>query len=122
MAQYRKKPVIIDAVQLAPHNSEEVERFFAATGFRAWRWNSGLAYGLVITTLEGELKAGLGDFIIRGVAGEYYPCKQEIFAATYDEVVWAEPGGEGEPDVQDAPAPPEDPLPPELGADSQVGA
>lgn len=41
---------------------------------------------IVIRTLEGDMKANLGDWIIRGVQGEFYPCKPDIFAATYEEV------------------------------------
>ncbi|WP_343466493.1 hypothetical protein AAI421_18325 [Rhodococcus aetherivorans] len=41
---------------------------------------------LVIRTLEGDMKAEYGDYVIRGLAGEFYPCKPDIFAATYDEV------------------------------------
>lgn len=41
---------------------------------------------LLIDTLEGQMKANLGDYIIKGVEGEYYPCRQDIFEKTYDKV------------------------------------
>jgi hypothetical protein len=44
----------------------------------------GLTHGVVIHTLEGDMKAAYGDYVIRSVQGEFYPCKPEIFAATYE--------------------------------------
>lgn len=81
MPKFRKKPVVIDAVQLtdstfdADHpNPEHV---------------AGVIYDPIarcayVNTLEGKMKAGMGDWIIRGIAGELYPCKPDIFAATYE--------------------------------------
>lgn len=85
MAQFRKKPVVIEAVQ-----------HFADRGQHANEWpawliqaiNSGSIFArgnqTVIKTLEGEHIASDGDWIIRGVKGELYPCKPDIFAATYE--------------------------------------
>ena len=58
--KYRKKPVIIEAYQVDKE--------------------------LIITTLEGEMKARVGDYIITGVKGEKYPCRKDIFELTYEEV------------------------------------
>lgn len=78
--QYRKKPVIIDALEWTGQNEEEVNKFVPAH-LRAYEPN-----GLILTTLEGNHLANIGDFIIRGVKGEFYPCKPDIFEMTYDEV------------------------------------
>ena len=80
MPKFRKKPVVIEAVQLTPFNLGEVEEF---VGGDAGTHPDG---GLVIATLEGAMRASLGDFIIEGVNGEFYPCKPDIFAKTYEEV------------------------------------
>jgi hypothetical protein len=78
MKRYRKKPVVIEAVQLDEDNIEAVAEWCeaAAVGDQ----------GVYINTLEGQMRAGFGDWIIRGVKGEFYPCKPDIFAATYEEV------------------------------------
>lgn len=84
MAQYRKKPVVIDAWQLSAGSLQE--------GVPDWinqnqvRITKALKPSAVISTLEGDMKAEAGDYIIRGVHGEFYPCKEEIFEATYDAV------------------------------------
>ena len=81
MTKYRKKPVVIDAVKWDGENVKEV------MDFMNWRNASHDEYhGLEIYTLEGNYKALPGDFIIKGVAGEFYPCKPEIFWATYEVV------------------------------------
>jgi hypothetical protein len=85
MAKYRKKPVVIEAWQLTLENSEDL---MAMVGGRHWsRPPLRQVTGLIVPTLEGEHQASFGDFIIRGVKGEFYPCKPDIFAATYDAVV-----------------------------------
>lgn len=77
MPQYRKKPVVIEAVQYVGPNFEEMEKFVGGDAeFRDGQ--------LIIATLEGAMKASIGDFIIKGVKGEFYPCKPDIFAATYE--------------------------------------
>jgi len=86
---YRKRPVTVEAIQFTAHNREEIERFLADTPHS---WDR----GLVILTLEGDLHVSVGDYIIRGVAGEVYPCKPDIFEMTYELVTETE-GGDGEP-------------------------
>ncbi len=77
--KYRKKPVVIEAVQWTGDNLKEV------LDFMKWRnANHDEANGLVIHTLEGNHQARVGDFIIKGVHGEFYPCKPDIFAKTYE--------------------------------------
>ena len=77
-AKYRKKPVEIEALQWTGANVTEVITF---VGHKV---RLAMPNVLVIETLEGRMHASPGDFIIRGVAGEFYPCKPEIFAQTYD--------------------------------------
>lgn len=79
---YRKKPVTIQAVQLTPLNIEEVEAFVSGD----LGMNPAGTGGLVIATLEGAMHASIGDYIIKGVEGEFYPCKPAIFEKTYEVV------------------------------------
>ena len=79
--KYRKKPVVIDAVKWTGENFDEITRF--ATLSRV-ELSDGLLH---IITLEGMMVADEGDFIIKGVKGEYYPCKPDIFEKTYEKVV-----------------------------------
>lgn len=85
--QYRKKPVVVEAYQL-PASDEDVR-----DGFYEWCSRVGFINyvserdgTLVIPTLEGDMTASPGDWIIKGVKGEFYPCKPDIFAATYEPV------------------------------------
>lgn len=82
--KFRKKPVVIEAVQW-------LNRKIICPPGPVWfveaeeRGDIRLAGDtLLIKTLEGQMRAGVGDWIIRGVKGEIYPCKPDIFAATYD--------------------------------------
>lgn len=88
MAKYRKKPVVIEAVQFTgtPESSEEVAEFLGGFHATNHQFDADTTKGLTIKTLEGEHHASVGDWIIRGVKGEFYPCKPDIFAATYEPV------------------------------------
>ncbi len=77
--RYRKKPVVIEAVQFTGDNAGDVERFI---GDAYETWIPSLRK-VAIRTLEGEMTASPGDYVIRGVQGDY-PCKQDIFEATYE--------------------------------------
>jgi hypothetical protein len=81
MAQYRKKPVVIEAVHY--EGAFPMEFLRDAENVRSAGDGSG---ALEIETLEGIMRADVGDWIIRGVQGELYPCKPDIFAATYEPV------------------------------------
>lgn len=82
MAKYRKKPVVIEARQLVNGKWRKLEKWCSGSITR-----DGLAfYGIVIKTLEGNMTAVLGDWIIKGVQGEFYPCKSDIFEQTYEPV------------------------------------
>ena len=82
--KYRKKPVTIEAMQLTRHNVHEVAEWCGAD--LGHTFGSTEPDALNINTLEGTMAAYIGDYIIRGVQGEFYPCKPDIFAATYEEV------------------------------------
>ena len=84
---YRKKPVVIEAIQFKRDNWEEVKAFteYAAHTFQIERRIDGIAT-CIIPTLEGQHLATEGDLIIKGVQGEFYPCKPDIFEKTYEEV------------------------------------
>jgi len=82
MPLYRKKPVVIEARYLDVESLECIEA-----------WCGGAIKGLAlpreeriihIQTLEGEMTANIGDWIIKGVKGEFYPCRADIFAETYE--------------------------------------
>lgn len=87
MTAFRKRPVVIEAVRWTGDNIEAVFTFMAPVRpiYVGGEFND--ADDLIaIDTLEGRMIAGKGDWIIRGVAGELYPCKPDIFAATYEAV------------------------------------
>jgi hypothetical protein len=83
MAQkFKKKPVIIEAVQWTGQNQFEIMNFCKT----CYLTSSGTVKDLYIDTLEGDMLANVDDYIIKGVAGEFYACKPEIFALTYENV------------------------------------
>lgn len=89
--KYRKKPVEIEAMQVIDDmRAHEQICSWAAAGVAEGKIipvvMSTFGSHLIIHTLEGTMHAQLGDYIIRGVQGEFYPCKPEIFAATYEVV------------------------------------
>ncbi len=78
--QYRKKPVVIEAVQYDGDNLNEIYKF---TNYQV-RIGNRIDSPLFVLTLEGAMEAKQGDFIIKGVNGEFYPCKPDIFEKTYE--------------------------------------
>jgi hypothetical protein len=86
--KYRKKPVVIEAVQFLPGNQEAEAVLLAhlegCVGWQAVNHPGDTGPALVIPTFEGKLYAAPGDWIIKGVRGEFYPCKPDIFALTYE--------------------------------------
>lgn len=94
MAKYRKKPVVIDAVQFALCEYADKPSFYGevpdwiktaeASGTIRPEFRGEDYWYLVIRTLEGDMTADPHDWIIRGIKGEIYACKPDIFAATYD--------------------------------------
>lgn len=90
MPQFRKKPVVVEAVRWtnAPHGELAEIMRLAADNLTA-RTITFAADGtadLIIKTLEGDMRATVGDWIVRGVQGEVYPCKPDIFDLTYEPV------------------------------------
>ena len=89
MSKFRKKPVVIDAVQFT-YKNWMVLNDFADMGRledgKPERVREGSDFFLMIPTLEGVMKAEHGDWVIKGVKGELYPCKADIFEATYEPV------------------------------------
>lgn len=85
MAKFRKKPVVIEAVEWTGANHLITETFMKGSGAYISRDNRILGE-IVVPTLEGEMRARVGDWIIKGVKGEFYPCKPDIFEATYEAV------------------------------------
>jgi hypothetical protein len=79
MARYRKRPVKVEAMRYTGENGDEIALF-------AGRLERNRTNQLVIPTLEGKMFANPGDWIIRGLAGEFYPCRADIFDATYEPV------------------------------------
>lgn len=79
MPKYRKKPVVIESIQWDGTGKccDELDKFF---GKPAEVRNT----FVMIETLEGVMSARVGDYIIKGVNGEFYPCKEEIFKKTYE--------------------------------------
>ena len=81
MAKFRKRPVVIEAIQWTGKNLVELRGFMR--GNLPALGAVGRPDCLIIHTLEGSHYANIGDWIIKGVKGEFYPCKPDIFEATY---------------------------------------
>lgn len=87
MMKYRKKPVVIEAIQFTHDNAKQIDSIEGVEviyvvepgGFKRPAW-------ALIETLEGTMNSQVGDYIIRGVKGEIYPCKPDIFEMTYEPV------------------------------------
>lgn len=79
--KYRKKPIVIDAIRFTKElKADELHEFMQSADFEVTP-NTKYVY---INAREGILRAELGDFLVRGIQGEVYPCKDDIFEATYD--------------------------------------
>lgn len=85
--RYRKKPVVIEALQFLD-TAERIEElsYFITNQDVVVSYKCPEDPRLILQTLEGRLEASVGDYIIRGIKGEYYPCKPDIFSATYEAV------------------------------------
>lgn len=83
--KYRKKPVVIEAIQFIDSKPKTLLEVYDFTG----ESDNGVDIRtgkITIHTLEGDMQASLGDWIIKGIQGEFYPCKPDIFKQTYEEV------------------------------------
>jgi hypothetical protein len=95
--KYRKKPVEVEAIQWTGKNHRQMFDFLTSNSFKKETMtvdgdhfyidHSKVEGGLIIKTLEGEHIASIGDYIIKGIQGEFYPCKEEIFNQTYEAIL-----------------------------------
>ncbi|HEL1630018.1 TPA: hypothetical protein ACIRGN_000690 [Streptococcus suis] len=81
MPKFRKKPVVVEAVRWNSKNYFDIIRLTGRRDIRFFDDGS-----CIIPTLEGDMIAKKGDYIIKGIKGEFYPCKPDIFNATYEVV------------------------------------
>lgn len=81
MAKFRKKPVVVEAIQWTGENGLDLKDFIGSS----MTWNP-MRCEPLIHTLEGTMAVSVNDWVIRGVKGECYPCKPDIFEATYEPV------------------------------------
>ena len=88
--KYRKKPVVIEARLFTEETKDQVFAWIDCT--RIPTWDDQDRPAILIQTLEGDMKATIGDYVIKGVNGEFYPCKPDIFEKTYDKVEDEESG------------------------------
>ena len=102
--KYTKKPVTIEAIQWTPETMDEALTWMPSNrlvirvlGMEDSNDSLQWTHEYSIQTLEGDMKISDGDFIIKGVKGEFYPCKPDIFYATYNgpiKVLWDHTTGE----------------------------
>ena len=86
--KYRKKPIIVNVILWDGGNKKEVESFVGEPINHAYSTYNDV---IVIKTLEGDMFVNKGDLIIKGVNGEFYPCRPDIFNKTYEKVAEKEP-------------------------------
>lgn len=92
MKKYRKKPVEIEAVQFSGYNPGEIKEFAGESCMVEYydvAYQAGaepMRVCVTIHTLEGDMKVSPGDYVIKGVKGEFYPCRPDIFEATYEAI------------------------------------
>lgn len=77
--KYIKKPVIIEAIQFDGYNVEEIKSFCGDNCI------TGFLDKVIIKTLRGNIDANIGDYVVKGDRGDFYPCKPDIFEETYEE-------------------------------------
>lgn len=95
MAKYRKKPIVVEAIQWTGSNLEEIRNFVGSDLIENYIEHFDIERtlikqtlaGIAINTLEGTMMVNYGDYIIKGVNNEFYPCKPDIFEQTYEEVI-----------------------------------
>ena len=80
--KFKKKPIVIEAIQFDGTNGEEIEKFTKCVA-RRLATHTPL---MIVSTYKGDVQARTGDWIIKGVKGEFYPCKPDIFEETYDKI------------------------------------
>lgn len=85
--KYRKKPIEVEAMLFDGTNGIEVVAWMGKAMAGHVKSYLNASSSVSIETLEGVMRASAGDYVIRGVKGEFYPCKPDIFNATYEEVL-----------------------------------
>lgn len=83
--KYRKKPIEIEAIQFTGYNHDQIKEWSNGKVVSAKAWKPNYCQ-LEVHTLEGVMDVNISDFVIKGIEGEFYPCKQSIFIATYEAV------------------------------------
>lgn len=86
MSFYRKKPVVIEARRHDSTSWDSAVKIAEWCGGRSVKNEMAHGSHIIISTLEGDMRADLGDWVIKGVSGEFYPCKPDIFEKTYEAV------------------------------------
>lgn len=86
MAFYTKKPVTVQAEKLEYENAQTIAEWCGGVKVTEIGMDDERLVGINIPTLEGTMRASEGDYVIKGVKGEFYPCKPDIFEATYEQV------------------------------------
>ena len=87
MPKFRKKPVVVEAMRLTKDNYNIIKDWIGKKSFCLHRdEKTSFPLAVVVKTLEGDMYARVGDWIIKGVEGEFYPCKPDIFEKTYEKV------------------------------------
>jgi len=86
MAKYRKKPVVIEAMQNKGKHESDRKKIMEFMGLGSREFRQCADASILIETLEGTMRCDYLDWIIKGVSGEFYPCKPDIFEQTYERV------------------------------------
>lgn len=87
MKKYRKKPIVIEALKYTGTNLSEIKEW-CPKALKKASDGSAIIEGdrsLIIQTLEGDMRLSAGDYLIKGIANEFYPCKNSIFEASYED-------------------------------------
>lgn len=84
--KYKTKPCEIEAIKWTGDNFEEIAKFTNCKAYMELMYSS-MKEELIIKTLEGDMMATVGDYIIKGLKGEFYPCKSDVFHKKYEEIL-----------------------------------
>ncbi|MFF4777611.1 hypothetical protein ACFY05_32740 [Microtetraspora fusca] len=84
MPKYRRLPLVLDAVQFTGDNFPDLAQFFREGYTGTLDWNDDPTTGGEILTVDGSITFEVGDWLIRGIEGEYYPIKDNVFRASYE--------------------------------------
>ena len=85
IGKFKKKPVVVEAVQFTDETKDQVFNFVRCNKIASYDSHGNPI--LVIQTLEGDMVTNFGDWVIKGIAGEFYPCKNDIFIKSYQPLI-----------------------------------